>query len=146
MRSPHAHSPNRRQAADRVTMTPMIDVVFLLIIFFLVSSHLSRRENRMPVSLADSLSGSSEFDVNESQVTVTLDADHQLFVNGNRTDPSDFISGLPPDRSSPIRIRVDRSIAYEHLERVLGELTRNGFADISIVTHPASNSGGKGKR
>ncbi len=32
-------------------MTPMIDVVFLLIIFFLVSSHLARQENRLPLDL-----------------------------------------------------------------------------------------------
>lgn len=140
MRSPQAQPNSRRRARDRVTMTPMIDVVFLLIIFFLVSSHLSRRENRMPVSLADSVSGRNEGDVNESAVTLTLDATEQLFLNGNRIQPADLTDQLPGDRSSRIRIRVDRSLAYLRLERVLAELSKDGFVNVSIVTNPAPTS------
>ncbi|MBT6848587.1 MAG: biopolymer transporter ExbD, partial [Planctomycetaceae bacterium] len=38
-------------------MTPMIDVVFLLIIFFLVSSHLARQETQLELDLPEASSG-----------------------------------------------------------------------------------------
>jgi len=38
-------------------MTPMIDVVFLLIIFFLVSSHLAQQETQLELDLPEATSG-----------------------------------------------------------------------------------------
>ena len=52
MRLPH--NGQSRELSNN--MTPMIDVVFLLIIFFLVSSHLARQESRVPLELPDALS------------------------------------------------------------------------------------------
>ena len=43
---------NLRSGSLGFNMTPMIDVVFLLIIFFLVSSHLAKQEVQMPLPLA----------------------------------------------------------------------------------------------
>ena len=38
-------------------MTPMIDVVFQLIIFFLLSSHLAKQETQLPLPLPEAISG-----------------------------------------------------------------------------------------
>ncbi|TWU02087.1 biopolymer transport protein ExbD [Neorhodopirellula pilleata] len=121
-------------------MTPMIDVVFLLIIFFLVSSHLSRRENRMPVSLADSATGISETSPADDVFTLTMDAQARLFLNGSQLSTDVFSSRLPRDSTQTVRIRVDRSLAYEHLNRVLATLTDRGFQNVSIVTSPIAVS------
>lgn len=122
-------------------MTPMIDVVFLLIIFFLVSSHLSRRETRMPVSLANSATGTAEASVGETPLTITLNAQLQIFVGGSRLNLEELVSRLPglilPNQ--PVRLRVDQTIAYEHLQEVLAVLVQAGVSDVAIVTNPASD-------
>jgi len=53
-------------------MTPMIDVVFLLIIFFLVSSHLARQETQLELDLPEAASGqrAQEDDVRRVVVNV----------------------------------------------------------------------------
>lgn len=121
-------------------MTPMIDVVFLLIIFFLVSSHLSRRETRMPVSLANSATGMSDATSTETPLTITLNSQLQLFVGGNQLTQGEFESRLPvlilPNQ--PVRLRVDQSIAYEHLQKVLALLVKGGVSDVAIITNPVS--------
>ena len=48
-------------------MTPMIDVVFLLIIFFLVSSHLAKQESQMEIDLPNTESGSGDRSQYDSQ-------------------------------------------------------------------------------
>ena len=53
-------------------MTPMIDVVFLLIIFFLLSSHLAQRENRIDVDLPQATSGEEDLPSTQPRVTVTV--------------------------------------------------------------------------
>ncbi|SMP48462.1 biopolymer transport protein ExbD [Neorhodopirellula lusitana] len=145
MRSPSNHLTGNRRTPDRVTMTPMIDVVFLLIIFFLVSSHLSRRENRLPVSLANAQTGAmSELD--DAGVTLTLDAERRLYLAGKEIRGDSLRASLgqltaSENRRGPaspaIRLRVDRSLAYEHLERLLGVLTELGIDDVAIVTSPS---------
>ncbi len=42
-------------------MTPMIDVTFLLIIFFLVSSHLAKQENFLKLDLPTAAAGAVDF-------------------------------------------------------------------------------------
>lgn len=121
-------------------MTPMIDVVFLLIIFFLVSSHLSRRETRMPVSLAGSTTGTADTTAGDAPLTLTLDAELRLFVGGNQLTEKDLVDRLPelilPNQ--PVRLRVDQAIAYEHLQKVLAVLVKAGVSDVAIVTNPIS--------
>lgn len=119
-------------------MTPMIDVVFLLIIFFLVSSHLSRRETRMPVSLANSATGMADATADQTPLTITLNAQLQLFVGGSQLTQETLALRLPelilPNQ--PVRLRVDQTIAYEHLQKVLAVLVKAGVSDVAIVTNP----------
>ena len=48
----------RRRDEAGVDLTPLIDVVFLLIIFFLVSSHLAKQEGQLELPLPEAESGS----------------------------------------------------------------------------------------
>ena len=59
-------------------MTPLIDVVFLLIIFFLVSSHLAQRETQQELALPTAASGRVGEDSPTARVTIHLLADGQL--------------------------------------------------------------------
>jgi len=131
---------HHRRPTDRVAMTPMIDVVFLLVIFFLVSSHLSRRENRMPVSLAEAATGATDDVSIEATITLTIDVPSRLFLNGERLSMEDLAQQLPHDSSTAIRIRIDQEVVYEHLSRVLAILSGAGFPNVSIVTRPTVGS------
>lgn len=66
-------------------MTPMIDVVFLLIIFFLVSSHLAKQENQVELDLPTAASGSDHLDSRE-HVTVNILASGQWQMAGATID------------------------------------------------------------
>lgn len=126
----------------------MIDVVFLLIIFFLVSSHLSRRETRMPVSLATALTGLNDVPDEASALTLTLDSKSRLYFGGTQVEFGVLANRLGElaGTNQAIRIRVDQTVPYSELQRVLGILTEAGVSDIAIVTNPSPGghtNGGK---
>lgn len=155
MKSPLAHhSPSRQGAAsrrgqDRISLTPMIDIVFLLIIFFLVSSHLSRQENRHPVTLAQADGGQPD-ELDTTPVTLTVDAAGKLFFGSEplpREELRDRLAahrqtrsrgpGLPNVR---VRLRIDQAVPYRDVEPILKELAEQGVADVSIVVGPRNKA------
>ncbi len=74
---------NLRSGSLGFNMTPMIDVVFLLIIFFLVSSHLAKQEVQMPLPLPTAESGNQRhWKRTHRGLTINVTADGTLMLPG----------------------------------------------------------------
>ena len=119
-------------------MTPMIDVVFLLIIFFLVSSHLAQRENRIPVELPRALSGQQDIPVEIPRLTLTVRADGSLWLAGRPTDASRLRSRLSDRRQQSgeeleLRIRCDRNVPYAAVEPILADAVRAQIWNVTFA-------------
>lgn len=96
-----------------INMTPMIDVVFLLIIFFLVSSHLSRRENELQLDLPTAESGEDVTDETAARVTLNILGDGQLMLAGSPVKQDQLLQRFTVARQEEgddleVRIRADR--------------------------------------
>ena len=118
-------------------MTPMIDVVFLLIIFFLVSSHLARQENRLPLELPVA----STFDPTapeKAPLTISVDDQANWLVSGDVVDLETLrliLADLRITKGSDaaIRIRTDGGVQYQYVEPVLREAALAGVTDAAIA-------------
>ncbi|QDT13737.1 Biopolymer transport protein ExbD [Planctomycetes bacterium K23_9] len=118
-------------------MTPMIDVVFLLIIFFLVSSHLARQENHLPLDLPVASTHGPQ-DPDRAALTISVDADAQMRVGGNVLEIADLkmvLAELQQREGSQaaVRIRTDRGVQYRYVEPVLREAVIAGITDATIA-------------
>ena len=118
-------------------MTPMIDVVFLLIIFFLVSSHLARQENRLPLELPIAATF-GPLDVDRAPLTISVDTAADWRVAGKVVSLDELRRALRQYReaegiTAAVRIRTDGSIAYRRVEPLLRESAKAGITDISIA-------------
>lgn len=136
--------PNSRHRTPvGANMTPMIDVVFLLIIFFLVSSHLARQESRMPLELPEAES-SAAADLQRQALTVNIDADSDLIVGGNRLRESELTAVMAEHlqrrgKQAAIRIRTHRFATYRSVQPVLRAAAKLGIVDVSLsVRSPTS--------
>ncbi len=131
-----AQASNRRTPVG-ANMTPMIDVVFLLIIFFLVSSHLARQENHLPLDLPVA----SSFDpVNpeKAPLTISVDTKAQILIAGNVVADSglslifaDLLDRTGEDAA--IRIRCEGNVQYRFVEPILREAALSGVTDAAIA-------------
>jgi len=105
-------------------MTPMIDVVFLLIIFFLVSSHLARQESQMELELPTAESGQEDLDQQTPRLTINVKADGSLWLAGrpiNRNQLKQrFIEARDKEGENiEVRIRGSRSAPYATVEPIM---------------------------
>lgn len=129
-----------RQSALRVNMTPMIDVVFLLIIFFLVSSHLAKQDQRTPIDLPQAISGQPERD-QRHVLTILVLAEEGGLQMGGRTVAEDSLTELIRERvlavGEPVqvRIRADRQVPYRRVAPILKASLQAGCGDVVFAVH-----------
>ena len=119
-------------------MTPIIDVVLLLIVFFLVSSHLARQETQMQLNLPTASSGRKDLAENNPRVTVNVAADGQVSLGGAIVTPTELHSRLAYEQKRTngnleVRIRGDRLVAYRVVEPIFLAAARAGVWNVTIA-------------
>jgi len=116
-------------------MTPMIDVLFLLIIFFLVSSHMAKQEVELELDLPEAGSGQrpDEDDIRRVVVNVLPEqnAAARIVVGGQQiaTEELARLIGFESERSTghlEVRIRADRTVPYRVVEPIMVACAREG--------------------
>lgn len=135
----------RRQRREEVgiNLTPLIDVVFLLLIFFMVSTTFTR-ETQLSIDLPEA-KGEPRDSV-ESQIEILVDESGVYRVNGRplvdarlRTLQAAIYKEARGDTTLPMIITADAQAAHEHVVRAMDAAGQMGFVHLSITTRePAS--------
>ena len=123
-------------------MTPMIDVVFLLIIFFLVSSHLARQETQLELDLPDAASGEPVREDEVRRVVVNVLPEQQpegriqiggKVINADQlTELIDYESRRA-EQDLEVRIRSDRRVPYRVIEPIMIACARAGVWRVTFA-------------
>lgn len=121
-------------------MTPMIDVVFLLIIFFLVSSHLAKQESQLELELPNAISGQDDIDQDVPRVTVNVKKDGGLWIGGRqiRADQlrQTFAAVLKKEGEQlEVRIRGSQSAPYSTVEPIMLACTEVGIWNVKYAVY-----------
>lgn len=105
-----------------IEMTPMIDMVFLLLIFFLVATTFHQTEREMQIALPFA-SSTEPISALLRELIVNVDADGQMIVAGRTVEPDELRSlvteavALNPEQK--LTVRGDRATAYSNIVIVL---------------------------
>lgn len=115
--------PRRRLIAAQINMTPMIDVTFQLIIFFLLSSRLAQQEST-EFDLPTAASGAAAADGLRPHLAVSITPDGRVRCGSDEVAPGDLVGRLKTERNHrgadvEVRIRADRIVPYRVVEPVL---------------------------
>lgn len=127
-----------------VDMAPLIDCVFLLLIFFLVSTTMKKPEREIPVELpAPALSASATSSVNLQ--TLTIDAEGKFFWGetpvGQRELQEKIREYAALDPAARLRIRVDRNASSRFLVQVLDLCAYEGLTNYGLHTQDRNAPG-----
>jgi len=115
-------------------MTPMIDVVFLLLIFFMVSTVFVDFNRQMDLALPTSKS--SNVDETPKSIEIEMTADKQIFYDGKKmtlTRLEKMLGGSSPDEKKTAIIRADKVLPYGDVIKLMGVLQSVGVLDISVA-------------
>lgn len=125
--------------AAQVNMTPLIDVVFLLLIFFMVSTHFPDRQ--LPLDLPNAATGEVER-LETDLLLVSLDASGQLLLNGQplveEELESQLMEGMQRMQQPTLIIQADRHTPHQQVVLVLDTARRLGLSRVRIATHEPS--------
>ncbi|MDR2169692.1 MAG: biopolymer transporter ExbD [Planctomycetaceae bacterium] len=132
-------SPNHLQPKGiTLNLTPMIDVVFLLIIFFLVSSNLIQQDILMDVDIPAASNVDRIIDSVTKKITINIPASGSIYVGATPTDMKQLKSILIKHRNvwgkdAELRIRTNKNVPYGEIEFLLLLAAEVGIWDVSFV-------------
>jgi biopolymer transport protein ExbD len=125
----------RRRASAVPNLTPLIDLVFLLLVFFMLTSHFVREQAlNIDLPAADSGAATQEDD----RLEVVIDAQGRFLMNDHFVEPAALEATLRSaleGRGEPLlRVRGDRAAALGKAVTVLDAARKAGADAVDIVT------------
>ena len=126
---------SRRSRRESLSMdlTPLIDMVFLLLVFFLVTSTFKKDELALLLKLPQTEKGAGS-EKKIDQLIIEL-SDQEVAVNGKKSSmeelPSIFEKAV---KETLVNLRVDGEVKYTRLVKVLDLLQANKLENISLIT------------
>jgi biopolymer transport protein ExbD len=126
-----------------INLTSLIDVVFLLLIFFMVSTTFEQQA-ALRVDLPEANSVESTPDVPE-RLEFVIDKEGRMFLNDEalvnseeRTIRAAFNQVAGEKRGLPIILRADRDTPHHFVVSVMDAAAELGFTNLSIAANRAS--------
>ena len=135
--------PPRRRVALRFSMTPLIDVTFLLVTFFLAASQLVRIDAGERVELPAATLASRAEAAAPNRVTVTVAADGTLRVAGvvcGRAFVAALIRQSAADPDPEVRLRCDKAAPFSEVEPLLVACAAAGVRDVKFAVLQAERA------
>ena len=114
-------------------ITPLIDVVFILLIFFIVSSVFKKDELALVLNLPTS--SAQEIELKQKEIIIELN-DEKLAIYGNETSFEILEEEIIKieDKEKNIIFRIDKDVKYEKIVKVLEILQKHQLFNISLIT------------
>jgi biopolymer transport protein ExbD len=126
---------SRRNRREPLTadLTPLIDMVFLLLIFFLVTSVFKKDELALLLKLPQATQGQGD-QKKMDNLTIEL-SDTAVAINGKEASMEDLPTWFKKTEAKTlVNLRVDGGVRYERLVKVLDLLREHKLDNISLIT------------
>ena len=128
---------SRQPEPAGMQLAPMIDIVFLLLIFFIVTWQFSRSETELNVSVPTAEEG-SELNRPKGEIIINVLSDGVIRVEGLTVDLlqlQDKLSAIARQfENQPVRIRGDGQVPYQRIVEVIDTCQKSGIWNISFAT------------
>jgi biopolymer transport protein ExbD len=136
---------NRAKEEPAVDLTSLIDVVFLLLLFFMVSTTFDQ-QTVLQVDLPEASAVDAPIDRPET-LELVIDANGLMFLNDRRlvdskerTIKAAFNEAIGDDRDLPLILRADRETPHHFVVTVMDVAAQLGFSNLSIATQKTAGS------
>ena len=114
-------------------ITPLIDIVFILLIFFIVSSVFKKEELALNLQLPNSTA--KELQIELKQISIELSTSSLAYLGKEMAfEKFDFELSNYPKRDKPVIVRIDKDVKYSRVVKVLDILQKYSFDNLSLVT------------
>ncbi len=136
----------RNHSETDINITPLIDVVFLLLIFFMVSTTFER-ESEIKLVLPEA--SEEQLEAREDIILVSIDANEQVYV-GDKPLANSKISTISTAlkeqaaklADAPVVIRADAGVSHQAVIKVMDAARQSGLVNITFATRVLDEESG----
>jgi len=127
---------HRQRVMSEINVTPMVDVMLVLLIIFMVSAPLLTVG--VPIDLPQSQAKSLEQD--KEPLTVSVNEKGQIFLQNSEIAADDLIAKMEAvaqargGKDARVYVRGDKRVDYGTMMKVMGRLSSAGFHRVALVT------------
>ena len=124
----------KRREPLGLDLTPVIDVVFILLIFFLVTSVFKKEELALMLDLPKA--NAKELAVKKEQIFIELSVD-KLAIKGIEVSFESLEDNLKAieNKNDAVIVRIDKKVPYERVVKVLDLLQKYSLNNLALVTN-----------
>lgn len=129
--------PEKRKLRPQIVVTNLIDVLLMLVFFFMITSSFAHNQEKLPVNVPKASSATTmEID----NMTVQIAKNGRLYVAGKPLEMTDLTERIKtwttssPDR--PILVEADQDANYGRIVFVLDAIRNAGAVNIGLATRP----------
>ena len=123
----------RNKISPEFNMSSMTDIVFLLLIFFMIASTLAKQLDTIDVKLPQG-KGKTE---NRTAVAVTINKNNRFFIDGNAVGKSNvknsLLNQLKKENKRVIILRAEKSVDIEQVVYVMNIANQNSIKVVLAV-------------
>ena len=127
----------RRAVMSEINVTPMVDVMLVLLIIFMISAPLLTVG--VPIDLPQSQAKS--LDQDKEPLTISLNGDGKVFLQNTEIGVEELVAKLKAISDAKgtgfeerIYVRGDRRVDYGTVMKVMGRISGAGFHRVALVT------------
>ena len=124
-----------------LNIIPMIDIMFFLLVFFMLSTMYMVEQKTIPVNLPQATSATIE---NKTNFTVTLKDDGSIYLEDQQTDIQTLLMQATKEQknnpSFAIIIRADKDINYDKVVSFIDTLKKAGITRFGLATNGAGGN------
>jgi len=113
-------------------LTPLIDVVFLLLIFFLVTSVFKKEDVALLLNLPKSSYSTEEVNIKDINIFVTTEKINFENEEVSFEDLEQYLSNIE-DKNKLINVRIDKEVKYQRLVNILDILKKYELTNLALV-------------
>lgn len=133
----HARLKQRleQQTIHQIDMSPLLDVVFILLIFFIVTT-VFVRESGVDVDKPQSVSASR---LEQQVIFIAITDSQQVYFDGSQIGVAGVRSSIEQmlkQQQRPVVIQADKTVPTELLVQVIDEAKLAGAAQVNLATKP----------
>lgn len=117
--------------STELSITPLIDVVFILLIFFMVStSFMGKHALKIKLPKAETSTVNSD----NKALDISISQDGNISINGNKSKLKDLKRYAKANKTKSAKLRADEKVQHGIVIKIMDELRKLGIFQISIET------------
>ena len=112
-------------------LTPIIDIVFLILIFFMVSSTFKKDELALLLTLPKAQSATLE--IKQENISIELDKEKLAYKGKEMSfEMMDVILKEVTKKDKPVNIRIDKEVSYGRVTKLFDMLNKYGLNNLAL--------------